>query len=516
MGPEHATAGTLAAHGASPPLAEEQIAVVAGLGNRTGPEGELLCVSCHRVHGAQSGTALLSFQPQYGEVCVACHAEQAGVFGTSHDLRAEFPRLANAAGLTPAAAGTCSACHMAHEFPRPAVPGPGDPSGRCTSCHQPGQPGAAHPVDALVHPETACTQCHDPHRREFGRFLHQPEAELCASCHPGTTRLLGGPHDVTHSGAADEWPAAARESGGPCLSCHVPHGRGPELFRAVGGGDGMPDHDQVCLTCHADAAWGAATDIAAIHPQQIAPDQQKVNLALVPTDAQGSHRVGCRTCHDPHGGAEPVHLARVEPETPTESLCLHCHEQKQYIRFTGHAPAKLAGYGYDTDSCKPCHAMHASPADAFGSALSPRFLMKYCEDAPDQGTGCIPCLACHHENGPAPMRAVAVHPEVITLNIIDRASPAYMPLFNAAGKEDDQGQIVCRTCHVAHGRLDLLRYFAEKQALSPEQQQASRAQVRSFVSPNICTSCHGAEARNKFLFFHDPARRGGGNGISGP
>jgi hypothetical protein len=31
--------------------------------------------------------------------------------------------------------------------------------------------------------------------------------------------------------------------------------------------------------------------------------------------------------------------------------------------------------------------------------------------------------------------------------------------------------------------------------------------VRPFVAPNLCTGCHGTEARLKFLFFHNVAQR---------
>jgi predicted CXXCH cytochrome family protein len=268
----------------------------------------------------------------------------------------------------------------------------------------------------------------------------------------------------------------------------------------------VANHDDVCLACHADAAWKADTDIAALHPQRINPEQKRVALALVPTDEAGEKRMGCRTCHDPHGPAEPVHLARVGPDEPTEALCLKCHAEKTLIKHTGHSSAKLQARGLDADSCKPCHAMHARPDGSWGQMLSPRFLIQYCEVGPDQVAKCLPCLACHHPNGPAPVREATTHPNAVMLNINNPTDPGYLPLFNAAGMVDPTGQVVCRTCHVSHGRTDLLAMM-ERGGLSQEQQDNLRAQVRGFMMPNVCTACHGPEARNLFLLFHDAAGR---------
>jgi len=498
-------------HGQQPILDADQLAVVRSWGRRTGPDGQLLCVSCHMVHGSKSPMALLAFQPLYGETCGACHPHHDGVSGTSHDLRTNFPEEQNSAGMTAAKHGACSACHLAHGYARPTTPGPGDPSGQCTTCHQPGACAATKLAGDSAHPETACTACHNPHERRFGNYLAKPEFELCRDCHAEQMRLVGGPHDYAHD--TRPWPAEAQAVGGTCLPCHVPHGQNaPHLFR-FGDAETIANADQVCLACHAEAGWAAESEIAAVHPQNISPDQHRVPLALVPKDAAGNLRMGCATCHDPHGGPQPVHLARVAADQPTESLCLHCHEEKEYVRFTGHSADSLGRFGFDVDSCKPCHAMHAGTEDRHGQMLSTRFLREACESVADLAgssvEACVPCLACHHANGPAPVRDVATHPERPMLEVqIPPDSPGYLPLFNSRGDEDPQGQIVCRTCHLSHGRLDLLKRAAAKEELTPDERSSIRTQLRPFVQPNICTECHGVEARLRFLFFHDPQRRG--------
>jgi hypothetical protein len=213
--------------------------------------------------------------------------------------------------------------------------------------------------------------------------------------------------------------------------------------------------------------------------------------------------------------------------------------------MTGHAPQRLAKIGFDVDSCKPCHAMHADPAEAWGQMLSPRFL-KISElasvnpvinsepgsadpvlnergnppsgssqrsttlsttTAPVHSEGALPCLVCHHSGGPAPVRDIATHPSVAFVNLTSPNDPGYMPLFNDHGRVDPKGQITCRTCHLSHGQKGLLETAANNRTLSPDEQRSARMQLRPFVAPNLCTQCHGDTARLKFLFFHNVAQR---------
>lgn len=497
--------GVLPRHGQQPKMSAEQQAVVGGWGNPVGPEGELLCVSCHGVHSAVPDTPMLSFQPKYSETCSACHPQHEGVVGSPHDLRINHPDERNAAGLLPTEAGVCSACHMAHQFPQERVSTAGDPGGQCIACHREGACGQNKLTGGADHPNTICIDCHDPHVRTYGSFLKAPAEQLCLQCHGEMETLIGGPHDPGTKSA--RWPAEAVAAGGPCLACHVPHGGAAnDLFR-FGSAVDVGNHDTVCTTCHADAAWDADSPIAAIHPQKIAEVHADVNLALVPTDVHGDKRLGCRTCHDPHGGAIPVHLARVAAEEETTDLCLTCHTDKQLIRFTGHSPQSLADAGYTNDSCKPCHAMHAERDDTYGQLLSPRFLMEVCEVEPDAAGGCVPCQACHTATGHAPTRTFDEHPQVVTMNAFAADDAGYLPLFGPDGHVDPRGQITCRTCHISHGRSDLLALLAQEATLSENEQHAVKAQLRPFEMPNVCSTCHGDGARVLFLHFHEPTRR---------
>ncbi|MCC6358474.1 MAG: cytochrome c3 family protein [Phycisphaerales bacterium] len=502
--------GTLPRHGRQPALDDAQIASVLGWGGQVSAMNTLVCSSCHLMHETAPNNHLLAMNPRSDDACASCHPKQAEVIGSPHDLRIKSPDEPNILGVTASAGGACSACHLGHGSARTAVPAPGDPTGVCTTCHQAGACAENVLVGDVVHPKTACTDCHDPHLRTHGRFLAKASADLCADCHAAQYALVGGPHDFRTKPEA--WPAQASTITDLCLRCHFAHGgERPDLYR-FGSAEHDSYHDGACLTCHSDAGWNADSSIAIIHPHEISADQQRVPLALVPKDDQGNMRMGCRTCHDPHGGVEPVHLARVAPGVPTENLCLQCHDHK-HILMSGHSSTRLSGLGIDTDSCKPCHAMHATRDGAWGQMLSPRFLMEDCQTIGDENVGCVPCLSCHRVGGIAPLREVFTHPQVAMNNIYDKSAPGFLPLFNAEGHIDPQGQVTCRTCHLAHGWVpEGATAQSAIESLTPEQQSARQFSLRPFVSPNVCMTCHGMEARWRFLFFHNPDRRKGPTG----
>ncbi len=459
---------------------------------------ELTCLSCH----STVNTQFTPFEIEAAgpdALCLVCHPEQASIFGTVHDIRSEHPSHHDEVDVNLSDLGTCRTCHPAHRYARRPAATPGDPDGACTACHQPRGWAQSKPAPSVCHPDTVCSDCHDPHESEFGRFLAKAEDDLCTDCHCEQARLAGGPHDLSVN--PDPWPGSAEE--GLCLPCHIPHGEKDKGLLRFTMSEQDFYHDDTCLICHPDVGWDADSDLAIIHPHQIASDQDKVDLALVPTDDAGNMRMGCRTCHDPHTGAEPAHLARVAADQPTEELCLGCHEEKRYIKYTGHAAERLRESGFTVEFCKPCHAMHAKRSDSWGLMLSPRFLTKVPEDLSDLGDDCVPCLACHHPDGSAPIREVTGHPQLDVPNIIAPDAAGYLPLFDATGHVNVEGEVTCRTCHLSHGRLDLLQLAEANEHLSEQKRHAMKLNLPAFVAPNICTDCHGPEGRLLFLIFHN-------------
>jgi hypothetical protein len=45
--------------------------------------------------------------------------------------------------------------------------------------------------------------------------------------------------------------------------------------------------------------------------------------------------------------------------------------------------------------------------------------------------------------------------------------------------------------------------------LTARELRARKWHLRSFAAENVCTTCHGFDALRRFMYFHDPQRRGG-------
>jgi len=527
-------------HPLQPHANAEQAAAVERLGTRLGPEGQLICLSCHKLHHGRGERYMLADDLTDGRLCLQCHEDRRSLFGTPHDLRLKFPQEKNRLGMTAESAGPCSACHLFHRYARPPEPTPVDPIGLCVTCHQPGRCAESRTLGPLNHPQAKCTDCHNPHETTFGKFLAARPAQVCAKCHADHLSLAGGPHDVTVgaapvTGRSDRamtgparippnWPPAARQADDQCLACHRPHAEaGGSLFR-VAAADLDGSADASCAACHAGSAWDGAGEQTALHPR----DATKIAVAHgLPLTSQptGEPQIGCKTCHDPHRGADTPWLLRTQTGSPSD-VCANCHTEAQHIQLTAHSAGNLAAAGFQADACQPCHRLHASPASVQSALLWPKSLSA--GDGVQSAAGSVAdhyCTSCHRVGGPAAPPEIATHAPIPLFNPTRAEQPGFLPLFDQLGQVDPRGQISCRTCHLPHGRdVDLPAVAASTDATpagttplradpapepTPAERRARRAQLRPFSPPNVCTSCHGFDGLLRFLYFHDPQRRGG-------
>lgn len=196
-------------------------------------DGRMYCGTCHSAHLSESEGAptevnlFMRASSDGGQLCQACHQENAEIVGTVHDKgsrrRKDFePR------------GTCTNCHAPHGSDRPLMWARGQGEGNilvntfCRDCHDDAPNPAEHPADIVAwsqqirasfganspaempvfdeHGHTAnvgnigCPTCHNPHReRAAGRpehlpglFLRTPELvePLCVDCHGPESILL--------------------------------------------------------------------------------------------------------------------------------------------------------------------------------------------------------------------------------------------------------------------------------------------------------------------------------------
>lgn len=491
-------------HGQLPALTPTQRAVAQGFDTRIGSDQQLLCVTCHASHQAVTPEFLLAFDPAAQDTCAACHGDRAGVVGSPHDLRTNFPDVENALGVTAREEGACAGCHSAHQeafTPRPTA---WDPAGRCANCHHDDGLAKTAVLTDVNHPDAACRECHDPHIARFDPFLIAPASDLCVDCHEDYDRVATGPHDMQSDNSA--WPAASQTAGDRCLACHDPHGNTADgLFRA-GLAENMPGSDAACVACHEETRPDTNRAHAMQHPSNFATTADPHGLPMATDDAT---RMACATCHDPHAGRNAAtSLLRMQPGAPTANLCITCHEPSANVQKIGHAESILQAQGFEVGGCKPCHLTHAPSDRVEDRYLWPRALDDF-EGFEDVPVADRHCVACHRAGGPVEPPTIATHPEAEMYNPSLPGDPGYLPLFNAAGEVDPQGTVACRTCHLTHGRSDPLPTPADVPDLKTREMRARIWHVRRFGASNVCTTCHGLDALRRFIYFHNPARRSG-------
>lgn len=348
----------------------------------------------------------------------------------------------------------CDVCHAAeqpeHKFPLKRC-GPA----LCTFCHD--VTSERKHVHAAIEKE-GCLSCHDPHGASTQALLSRPSTALtCQQC-----------HSIEHK-TYEHGPVAV----GDCTVCHQPHASDNRFLLIDGEGV------QQCLKCH-----------------KLAPAQR----AGLPT-THPPVRESCTPCHAPHSSDYRFLL-----RSPPEDVCLTCHPEKSGIDAIGHAPAALWAAGFDVAACQPCHWAHAVPP-ALYAALPRSTALGGVAGRPTVADR--DCALCHRAGGPAPPPMIATHPNVPLFNPFAPDDPGYLPLFNERGEEDAQGVFGCRTCHLTHGRSSPAPLPRDFQPGERRELRARRWHLRSFVSGNLCTLCHGSDGRRRFLYFHDAARARG-------
>ncbi|MBU0552423.1 hypothetical protein KKB55_23160 [Myxococcota bacterium] len=196
-----------------PRLNAEGLRATRYLGTRAGPEGQLLCLSCHRMHAHddQAPTQFALVRPLADPaMCVSCHLDKQPLLISPHDLRRSAPEYKNKHGQTPAEAGPCGSCHLFHDRAIEDKGDRADPAGLCNPCHKGDGVGVeagpvihGHPVQVRMRGKITglslplgpgkritCTTCHDPHAAPGDNFLRAPTSRLCVSCHPKQDKAL--------------------------------------------------------------------------------------------------------------------------------------------------------------------------------------------------------------------------------------------------------------------------------------------------------------------------------------
>lgn len=205
-----------------------------------------------------------------------------------------------------------------------------------------------------------CLECHEAsHDRNVasfaldahgksGKFLKDSRATKCDSCHGNPEKHMGSgkPEDIINpaklpSAQANEWCLRCHSGDQhtfawqgsehdrkdmSCLSCHsVHHAKSPERLLT------NFTVEDTCLNCHKE--------------QRKALFQRSTHLFRT---EQHNMKVGCASCHNPHGGEGRKML--VSPTVNT--LCYNCHAEKRGPFLWEHPPAR--------EDCMVCHSPHGA------------------------------------------------------------------------------------------------------------------------------------------------------------
>jgi len=255
-----------------------------------------LITACSAIAVAQPPAAVRQDQQQdqkshsttviTGQACLECHKPLTQAFTVSPHGKA--------AQLKGAEAITCDTCH-------------GDP----TRHNQNGNPGRISSPYKLptAQANALCLNCHSRNESHAG--------------------WLGSPHDRNDMS---------------CVSCHKEHHATSDRLLTRTGAPPTPlmltqvsekllknTEQELCLSCHKE--------------KRKATMQRSTHLF---STEHGDTKVGCSSCHNPHGGEGRTMLA----DSSISQLCLQCHAEKRGPFLWEHPPVR--------ENCNTCHVPHGS------------------------------------------------------------------------------------------------------------------------------------------------------------
>jgi len=459
--------------------------------------GFVACATCHDPHGnKQASKALLRVTTTASDLCLQCHADKRPLVSGPHDSKANatawtalpVPQRGKEIKVN----DPCLACHRPHS---------NDPASKLW---------AVTPVASNVGNDGVCIACHqERHWSETGDL--SPGNMI----HP---RLLT-------PGSAPAIAAAA--SGLPLV--YAPTIAAPTTAPTT-----------AATTAPATAPATVSTTAPATAPAQSlppltlgppAPRPPATEPAASPHGAV-NNAIACKTCHDPHRDPQSLHLLRVSPGQSPQELCLTCHKDVAPLAHGMHRldnpamdalvptpgrkdPSTGSGRGPapgDADApavplvagppapralsgptCSPCHAVHAIEGSDRQLLWAAR-KSNYGNTEADQR-----CLGCHGPGGAAKQPKLFQHPDAAF------ASLKYATTQPIA--KDAATLFSCTTCHLQHGSE--VEGLAKLAAGADGDQfiRAARPMVRDDVTQNVCSICHGADARRVFLYYHQPEKR---------
>jgi predicted CXXCH cytochrome family protein len=488
--------------------------MVEKLGGKLGPDGEIICRSCHIPH--KKPTLLASLKDS--EICLICHSEKKTILASDHNMAITSPAIKNILGKDIAKSGPCSSCHVPHNgvgrrmWAREIDEG-NAASQACLSCHVKElgikTTGAhSHPMNvkpaknanlSLYSNEglraqngtVQCATCHDVHKwdsngsegyvkdmeggseNSFLRISNKSSG-LCITCHEEKKDIIGTDHDlrITTPNAKNIQGLTAVASG-PCGGCHVPHNAaGPKLW-ARKNIPGNPA-SKMCLSCHGEETEHIQKTIGEhSHPIDVVPVLAKGVKNVIPLFSErgtkeSSGKIQCATCHNPHrwnpnssvdqpnkksegdGSNSFLRIAN----TRQSALCQQCHADKKQVLASDHNLLVTAPAEENIMGSTPSQSGPCSACHVPHNATGKKLWGKNMSGEKDFVSKL--CFGCHYENGAAYKKRINAnsHPVNVTLEHITPGGEIVtdLPLYTSEGDSgsSSNGKVVCITCHDPH------------------------------------------------------------------
>jgi len=439
-------------------------------GGHKGPKGEIICLSCHKIHRSVPGTKALIKENVKSELCMECHKDKKTILITKHNLAKTQPDAKNAKGVTSSEGGPCSVCHLPHRGNGAKMwarkvdrsKGPDEISNLCLSCHSAGKAGKKKIIGKKSHPLAAninnaeghtdfplytkegvkskkgnvtCASCHNLHqwnpnnRKDEGfkegdasnSFLRKNNVKsgLCGNCHTRKLLIKGTDHDlsVTAPDAKNMYGQTVGTSG-VCSPCHMVHNAKERVkiwARTLGEGkDGIAKR---CKSCHSKGN-PAHTKQLGQYSHPVKADINKVggktDLPLFAEDGRKSKKgnVTCASCHNLHQW--DARLKKKGPGKKTEGDL-----SNSFLRIPNDKGSKL---------CVNCHRDKATVFDTKHDMTFMKPDLKNAQNQEARKTGA--CMACHTPHN----------------------AQSYRLWNRKLGPGDDAISPLCKSCHL-EGRV---------------------------------------------------------------
>lgn len=220
-------------------------------------------------------------------------------------------------------------------------------------------PGTASPN--MVAPSDVGKDCKRCHERDgivpsfqvsihgkAGNFLEGSRAVDCEACHRDVAKHVrtGKKEDIENPRNM-----SAKDINSSCLACHS---QDRHTFAWQGGKHDR--NDMSCLSCHSQhhsrsedrMLTGMTTEDTCLRCHTTVRKAMFQRSTHLFRTEQGNMKVGCTSCHNPHGGQGDKMLV----EETANNTCYSCHAEKRGPFLWEHPPVR--------ENCMNCHSPHGA------------------------------------------------------------------------------------------------------------------------------------------------------------